>query len=182
MKHRQTTRLLVPDWIKKNIAEDKCAICGKPKSKWNRRKDWRCCSTTCTEKYHEKVIYENWAFLRVKALERDHYTCVKCGDDRREIERFVKHKTYDPEYYMRTHKIKMKTIQVKKKVPNFTVDHILPIALGGDEFDLKNLQTLCYKCNKIKTSNDLKLIALQRKREKAASRELNKYIKRGNQV
>jgi 5-methylcytosine-specific restriction endonuclease McrA len=45
-------------------------------------------------------------------------------------------------------------------------DHIIPICLGGNEFDLKNIQTLCIKCDKIKTSNDLKRIAKVRKIEK----------------
>ncbi len=45
-------------------------------------------------------------------------------------------------------------------------DHIIPIALGGDEWDLKNIQTLCIKCNKKKTKKDAKNIAKQRRIEK----------------
>ena len=45
-------------------------------------------------------------------------------------------------------------------------DHIEPIALGGDEWDENNIQTLCIKCNKIKTKEDAKKIAIERKREK----------------
>ena len=47
-----------------------------------------------------------------------------------------------------------------------TMDHILPIALGGEEFDQANLQLLCKDCNKIKTRQDMKNIALGRKGEK----------------
>lgn len=43
------------------------------------------------------------------------------------------------------------------------VDHIKAIALGGDEFDLNNLQTLCKKCNRLKTKDDAGLIATHRK-------------------
>lgn len=52
------------------------------------------------------------------------------------------------------------------------VDHIIPIAIGGDEFDEDNLQVLCSDCNKIKTANDMKDIALQRRNEK----ELERYV------
>ncbi|MHA2067195.1 MAG: HNH endonuclease [Candidatus Thorarchaeota archaeon] len=52
------------------------------------------------------------------------------------------------------------------------VDHIIPIALGGDEFDEANLQVLCPDCNKIKTAADMKQIALQRRNEK----ELERYL------
>ncbi len=46
-------------------------------------------------------------------------------------------------------------------------DHIIPIALGGDEFDIDNIQTLCKAtCNKIKTKQDQKDIAKQRRSEK----------------
>ena len=42
-------------------------------------------------------------------------------------------------------------------------DHIKPIALGGDEYDLKNRQTLCCKCHKRKTARESKLFAMARK-------------------
>jgi len=48
----------------------------------------------------------------------------------------------------------------------FEVDHIKAVALGGDMFDEKNLQVLCYTCHKDKTKTDVKKIAELRKREK----------------
>ena len=54
----------------------------------------------------------------------------------------------------------------------WTVDHIIPIAIGGEEFDEANLQVLCPDCNKVKTAKDMKLIALQRRNEK----ELHRYV------
>jgi 5-methylcytosine-specific restriction endonuclease McrA len=45
-------------------------------------------------------------------------------------------------------------------------DHIVPIALGGDEWDINNIQTLCLECNKEKTAQDIKEIAKARKKEK----------------
>ena len=48
----------------------------------------------------------------------------------------------------------------------YILDHIKPIALGGEEFDEKNLQILCKKCDKIKTKQDHKDIAKLRSIEK----------------
>lgn len=45
-------------------------------------------------------------------------------------------------------------------------DHIIPIALGGKEFDENNIQILCNACDKIKTKQDHKDIAKLRKDEK----------------
>jgi 5-methylcytosine-specific restriction endonuclease McrA len=46
-------------------------------------------------------------------------------------------------------------------------DHIMPIACGGDEFDIDNVQTLCERCNKIKTKRDMAEIASMRQAENA---------------
>lgn len=82
-------------------------------------------------------VFTSWNVLREKVLKRDNYTCVKCG--------FQDRKTY---------------------CPNVIADHIIPIALGGDEWDINNIQTLCEKCNKIKTKEDQKKIAELRRTEK----------------
>lgn len=37
-------------------------------------------------------------------------------------------------------------------------DHIEPIILGGDEFDLDNIQTLCVRCDRVKTKKEQKII------------------------
>ncbi len=52
----------------------------------------------------------------------------------------------------------------------FEVDHIEPVALGGDMFDKKNLQVLCYTCHKKKTKIDAKEIAKLRRKEKILSK------------
>ena len=40
---------------------------------------------------------------------------------------------------------------VKCGAPAVEVDHIIEIAIGGPEFDLHNLQSLCDSCHKEKT-------------------------------
>ena len=47
--------------------------------------------------------------------------------------------------------------------------HIIPIALGWDEFDPNNLQTLCVVCHKEKTNKDMIEIADARCLERGVS-------------
>lgn len=121
-----------------------CPICGLHKDKWTRRKDWRCCSTKCTSKFSDLTFI--WQIFRLEIFIRDKHTCVKCG------EKPMITSCYDP-----------------KSIPNDAAligDHIIPIALGGEEFELDNVQTLCIPCDKIKTAKDMKDIAKQRRKEK----------------
>lgn len=53
------------------------------------------------------------------------------------------------------------------------VDHMLPIAMGGPEFDTDNLQLLCDRCNKLKTREDLAWIA---RYKRAGSKERQHQI------
>ena len=53
-------------------------------------------------------------------------------------------------------------------------DHIEPIALGGDEWDEANIQSLCIPCDKRKTALDLKKIAELRAIEK--KQEVNQTL------
>ena len=57
---------------------------------------------------------------------------------------------------------------------NLVADHIVPIAIGGDNWDMNNLQTLCLDCNRIKTKQDAKIIAKYRTKEKTL--EKNKQL------
>ena len=132
--------------ILKPIAENRiklnqCPACALPKEKWKRRKDWTCCSADCTEIFwDELVIYNGWNDLRKKVLIRDNYRCVKCGSNGGAIH--------------------------NDKYGEFVADHIQATALGGDEWDINNIQTLCKICNKIKTKEDMSKIAIARRKDK----------------
>ncbi len=113
--------------------------------------------------------FTNWQDLRLKALKRDNHTCIKCGDKRKDVELTRKRRIWmnmEKMYNGTDKKCIYKYVDYKCVVNNFIVDHIKPIALGGDEWNLKNIQTLCFKCNKIKTAKDMKNIAKQRRIEK----------------
>ncbi len=134
-------------WLDTNC----CPVCGLLKKDWKRRTDWICCSTNCTEKYSEEIVFV-WQYWKLKVFERDNSSCVKCGKKPTE-------KTYEGKIIPDTSKL--------------IGDHIIPIAIGGEEYELDNVQTLCIKCNKIKTKKDMKDIALYRKQH-ISQKTLNK--------
>ncbi len=138
------------EWLDNNC----CPICGLSKSEWKRRTDWRCCSTECTKKYSDSVVFI-WQYFKKDAFKRDNYKCVKCGfaPKRKELKsKLLKDGTYN---YFWTDRDNPDTSQL-------IGDHIKPIAIGGEEYDLDNVQTLCVECNKIKTKEDMREIALYR--------------------
>lgn len=119
-----------------------CPICGLPKEEWKRRTDWACCSKKCSDE-HNKVNIKIWPSIRSKIIKRDNYTCKHCG--------------WHPE-------IKGEAYWAHDAA--FVVDHIVPIAMNGLEWDESNMQTLCIKCNKIKTKQDMADIAKYRLKER----------------
>lgn len=148
VKQRSGFRTIVSEPAKSRLKRKECPACGKPKSEWNRRTDWTCCSKECSDKYYSSsLIFTSWADLRLKVFRRDHYKCVICG-----------HKDYSDK---------------------LIADHIIPIALDGDEWDMDNIQTLCEECNKIKTKHDISEIAKVRNLEKKLSngqKQLEIYV------
>ena len=132
------------------IKTNRCPSCGLPKRDWKRRKDWLCCSTKCSKIYMEEH-YKSWDRIRWQAFQRDNFTCQKCGYNDKDK--------------------KCKEIMGDRILAG---DHIIPIALGGKEFDLNNVQTLCDRCHRIKSKEDIKKIAQQRRIEK--QKKLNKTL------
>lgn len=128
---RDSYAIIEPEEYSERKKNSQCPVCGKPKSDWNRRTDWMCCSSECTSTYNENVIY-GWGELRERVFKRDNHQCVLCN----------------------------------RKDLKLIADHIVPIAIGGPQWDIDNIHTLCVECDKKKTKNDQKKIALARKIEK----------------
>lgn len=147
MKQRSGYALRTTKLQRERMKNDKCPSCGLLKSKWKRRTDWRCCCVECTEKFDEGY-YLYWSDFRIRTFIRDKFTCVKCGHKPME-------KTYEGKMISDTSKL--------------IGDHIKPIALGGDQWEIDNVQTLCLKCDKIKTKEDAGEIAKERRKEKRIS-------------
>ena len=168
LKKRELYRVIVFEPAKTRILNNQCPACGLSKEKWTRRTDWRCCSVKCTEKYQKMYVAYGWRDFRERAFKRDNYTCVKCGDNRKEVEVISKQKRIKNMngFLSGKEKIEYEYYDYPYNTSNLIADHIIPIALGGDEWDLNNIQTLCRKCNSKKTSDDLKKINLARKNQK----------------
>lgn len=139
---RQAYKLVILEPAKSRLTKNQCPSCGKPKSKWKRRTDWKCCSEKCTEKYHKLYEIISQGDFRSKVLRRDKYTCQKCG--KKPMLEYPSGEFFPDE-------------------SKLIVDHIKPIAIGGDQWDMDNAQTLCIQCNKIKTKKDAGDIAKDRR-------------------
>lgn len=101
------------------------------------RRKRKYCSYECSSEFFAK---HNSAAMRSRIFRRDKDVCQKCGAKAQ--------------------------FNISSDDPmsgyNYVVDHIKPIALGGEEFDEANLQLLCGKCNKEKTKADQALIVKKR--------------------
>jgi len=140
MTERESYRQIFSSIAEKRMRLNQCPNCGKPKEEWNRRTDWRCCSVKCTKEFwaeHNKSW--SWQQFRYEVFKRDNFTCQKCGN------RFTKYSKFDGKEY--------------PDDSNLIADHIKPLAIGGEMWEIDNLQTLCIECNKIKTRQDRKDIA-----------------------
>ena len=173
VKQRIGWKVVIIEPAKSRIEQDICPGCELPRDKWKRRKDWRCCSTKCTKLFKKMYIYYGWKEIREKAVIRDNYTCRKCGIQPT-TERLIGNK-YSTNDYINALKVMRSFIRFEGEGENYRAimidssqvvgDHIIPIAIGGEEFDIDNVQTLCKSCNKIKTKKDHGDIAIYRKKE-----------------
>ena len=150
---REGYKVIVLEPAKSRIERNECPGCGLPKDKWTRRTDWRCCSTKCTSKYLRMYVTFGWPDLRLKVFKRDKFTCVKCG----------KQPTYKTPIKSDDGKGWDWEESERTDPGQLIGDHIKPIAIGGSEWDMNNIQTLCIACDKIKTKKDQANIALYRK-------------------
>lgn len=159
MKKRDTWNYIVNEPAKSRLENNQCPNCGLPESEWTRRTDYTCCSKKCTDEYYSSfMVITSWTNLRHKIFKRDNCTCQKCGKE--PIAQIFDDgtKIHDDSQLI--------------------ADHIIPIAVGGEQWDPDNIQTLCLECNKIKTANDMADIANARKRfyNSEQNKKLTEYI------
>lgn len=179
VKQREGFAVIITKEAQERIDNNQCPGCCLPKHKWKRRTDWRCCSTKCTDKYNIEMVTFGWGDLRAKVFKRDNWTCIKCGKrpNRKLWIGFPK----DISDYINTYMKNFPDVKIldlieekgyyslivhKTDSSNLIGDHIIPIALGGDEWDIDNVQTLCIDCDKVKTRKDQADIGKLRRKEK----------------
>ena len=135
---RELSKLVIMPIGVERIKNGQCPLCCKPKSEWKRTTKYRCCSKECTQRfYNTMLVCTSWNDLRAKVLQRDEYVCQKCGLGSK------------MDNYGSYH--------------NLVADHIIPIAVGGQQWSFDNLQTLCVSCHKEKTKKDIKKISIIRR-------------------
>ena len=172
VKQRQNNRIIEKRINNENKYLCLVPICNKI-AKFNKRGTQQ---NYCEDhSFFDMQKYTSFSCLRLEVFRRDNYKCVKCGKQPTRLIRKgykIHYNKIIKEEYMEEWKDTMLTI-----VDTLIADHIIPIALGGDEWDINNLQTLCPECNKIKTKEDIKNIAELRKIEKKQNNTeiLNKW-------
>jgi len=172
-KKREGYKVVIDKECLEAIKRKLCPICKKPKKEWQRRKDWTCCSKICTEEYLKKHYSMGWQQFRSKIFKRDGWICVKCNYKAKTIIKKEWSTHYSDEFIKKYYNANSEVIKVWIEDEHYCAeiydtseliaDHIIPIAIGGDEWDINNIQTLCKQCNKIKTKADAQNIAIFRK-------------------
>jgi len=149
-----------------------CLNCGKEIPPGNRKY----CSVECSAEFFAKHNQRGLADLVYK---REHATCQSCGwknpkfsvpppekpgwvEGGEKAHRKAMLKYYDD--YKAWSELNFEWEKTaSKERRSFVADHITPIALGGAEFDLENIQLLCEVCDRKKTREDKAKIAKRRK-------------------
>jgi len=129
------------DWI--------CLNCGLSLAFNKKRKVY--CSEGCKGRFFQ-LHYKDWTSVKYAVYERDGWKCKKCGATVRFGNYFTRSligSTLDE---------KMEWIKLSNIIAN--CDHVVPLWKGGidwtDDPEYKNLQTLCDKCHRKKSSEESK--------------------------
>ncbi len=160
-----------PEWGEVNGKTVKiCLNCPQPIPKSNRKY----CSIKCSNEFFAKHNQQGLADLVFK---RENGRCQRCGHTN-EIPNveypampgynkngYKAHRADMEKYYAKMAEYRKVVEEWRKKHPyrDFIADHVVPIALGGAEFDLDNVQLLCEVCNRKKTKKDKARIANMRR-------------------
>lgn len=121
---------------KERLAQRACPVCGRGRSEFPPGLDTICCGPSCSAKYWREERPTVGEMRRLVLLEQE----GKCAHCQKEIPA-------------------SRAAGSRHLLHPWILDHILPIAMGGDQWATDNLQVLCSRCNKIKTARDMGAIA-----------------------
>lgn len=133
---------------KNEKGEKLCVNCGKVII-GNRKHKY--CSSECSEEWWKT---HDWGYLKSVVFYKRGYVCQKCGYTPPKEPEWSDFES--SEKYWESHE------EWNKTKKTMIVDHIKPIALGGEELDENNLQILCEDCNREKTKKDQARIVKKR--------------------
>lgn len=153
-----------------------CAWCGENRVSGNRKY----CNDACRDNCYAFIAPQKEYGLEYHLQTQD-FKCADCKFDYRQTmdkmnTAYKKRglKGWDEcdieasPYYFSRLKYRVEIEHGRNKKPE--VDHIVPIALGGDPVGFDNHQVLCYDCHKNKTKLDVSAIAQMRRDKKDESR------------
>jgi hypothetical protein len=120
-----------------------CPVCGRERQAFPDNAAGICCGQPCSSRYWREERPTVGEMRRIVLLEQEG-RCARC------------------------HAAIPATRSAGGRHPlhPFILDHIRPIAMGGDQWDARNLQVLCARCNTIKTARDMGAIARWKRYEK----------------
>ena len=121
---------------KERLARSACPVCNRERSAFAPGRDTICCGPACSAKYWNEERPTVGEMRRLVLLEQE----GKCARCRKEIP-------------------KSRPAGGQRHSHSFILDHIRPIAMGGNQWAMDNLQVLCAWCNRIKTARDMGAIA-----------------------
>ena len=121
---------------RERLAQRACPVCGRGRAEFLPGVDTICCGPSCSAKYWREERPTIGEMRRLVLLEQE----GKCAHCQKEIP-------------------KTRAMGDRRAVHPWILDHIRPIAMGGDQWAPGNLQVLCSRCNKIKTARDMGAIA-----------------------
>lgn len=126
-------------------ATDRCRVCQEPVVDGR----WNYCSERCRNIANAVQRMFIWDRVREQVLNRDDYTCQRCGWSKQHISRVKSAVDYE---WVRDETEYDGVNAFHRGIPGLEVDHITRLADDGHPFDESNLQTLCERCHREKTA------------------------------
>ena len=143
-----TPRTKSGGWIAPSKLER--GVTGRPLCRWCRTEVPKGRRTFCSNKcVHEWKLRTNPGYLRDKVFARDQGVCAKCGADTIALRRDMR----KMDYAARRQFLKLWKLREGSRKSLWDADHILPVAEGGGQCDLTNMQTLCLLCHREATAS-----------------------------
>jgi 5-methylcytosine-specific restriction endonuclease McrA len=136
MIHREYRRYSNTPEERERLSRKACPNCGRERPDFNFwNMDAICCRPSCSAEYwgRQPTIVE----MKQRVLAEQDGKCAHCRQEIHEPSATKDPCSYHP----------------------CIMDHIRPIAMGGDQWARENLQVLCRRWNKIKTARDMGKIA-----------------------
>jgi hypothetical protein len=135
-------------WIDRNALE--LGPSGRALCRWcrtelpeGRRRSF--CGDGCV---HEWKLRTNPGYLREHVFERDKGVCAECHVDTVALRRDMR----KLDYAARRKFLKEWRLAEGSRKSLWDADHVIPVAEGGGQCDLRNMRTLCLLCHRKATS------------------------------